>query len=31
VAAVPGIDDPEILRPRLLYERQGRLGAKFLG
>jgi len=23
--AVPGVDDPEILRPRLLYERQGRL------
>ncbi|HEX9776504.1 MAG TPA: phosphoenolpyruvate carboxykinase [Actinomycetota bacterium] len=23
--AVPGIDDPEFLRPRLLYERQGRL------
>jgi phosphoenolpyruvate carboxykinase (ATP) len=25
-AAVPGIDDIEILQPRLLYERQGRLG-----
>ena len=25
-SAVPGIDDPEILRPRLLYERQGRVG-----
>jgi len=23
--AVPGIDDPELLRPRLLYERQGRM------
>ena len=22
---IPGIDDPEILRPRALYERQGRL------
>tara|TARA_B100001013_G_C24388335_1_gene355024 strand:- start:229 stop:546 length:318 start_codon:yes stop_codon:yes gene_type:complete len=22
---VPGIDEPELLRPRLLYERQGRL------
>ena len=22
--AVPGVDDPELLRPRLLYERQGR-------
>jgi phosphoenolpyruvate carboxykinase (ATP) len=24
-AGIPGIDDPEILRPRALYERQGRL------
>jgi phosphoenolpyruvate carboxykinase (ATP) len=22
---VPGVDDPELLRPRLLYERQGRM------
>jgi phosphoenolpyruvate carboxykinase (ATP) len=25
-AAVPGVDDPEILQPRLLYARQGRAG-----
>jgi phosphoenolpyruvate carboxykinase (ATP) len=24
-ASVPGIDDPEILQPRKLYERQGRI------